>query len=473
MSELTPRERQLTLVATIVGSSLSIAMGTITNVALPAIQTDFAASAAGAQWIVNAYLLPVSALILLGGTLGDHYGRKKMFVLGLALFLLGSIGCALAPQLGWMLAGRATQGLGSALLAPNSLAIIGVSFAQHERGRAIGIWAAAGAVAGAIAPVAGGWLIDVASWRWAFALMILPAGAALAIASHVLRESRPSAGPAHRPDWSSAALITGSLSLLTWALIAAPTRGLHAIPVLLALGAGSLLAVVFVVIQVVRGNQAMVPPALFRRGGIGGISLLTLFLYAALSGLLLLLPYTLITGHRLSATLAGLSLLPLPIALSTLSGYAGRLADRLGTRSMLIAGPACVTGGFVCFALTAALPFNYWRDVLPGMVLVSLGMAASVAPLTTAVITTVDESVLGLAAGINNAISRLAGLLAVALLGFVLVDAGQASASAIAGRFALAAWGGALLAAAAAMTAALLIRPTPVGPSAPDPSSGQ
>ena len=452
-----------TLIATVLGSSLAFVVGSIVNVALPSMQRSFATDAAGAQWIVNAYLLPLGALVLIGGALGDHYGRKRLFQIGLGVFTVGCLACALAPGLGTLLVARAVQGVGAALLAPNSLAIIAASFAGEKRGKAIGTWAAAGAIAGAVAPVLGGWIVDVASWRWAFVLVVPPALAAFLVARRSVAESRESREDAAPLDWLGASAATIALFALVWALIGLSGRGAGDPLVIAAAIVGLASLGAFLSIEHRRGEDAMMPLALFATASFTGISLLTLLLYAALGGLLVLLPYLLIDAFGFSATAAGAALLPVPVVIGTLSRYAGGLAERVGTHRLLTAGPLVVAAGFALLSRMPAAEFAYARDVLPGLLVLALGMAISVAPLTSAVMNSVPDERAGTASGVNNAISRIAGLLATALLGFVLIGAGEGGgadgAAALADGFASAALVGAVLAAASGATAAWLIRP--------------
>ncbi len=444
-----------TLVATVMGSSLAFVVGSIVNVALPAMQREFGVDAAGAQWIVNAYLLPLGALVLLGGALGDHYGRRKAFLVGLIVFLLGCLGCALAPAFWALLVARAVQGVGAALVAPTSLAIIAAAFSGAERGRAVGTWAAAGAAAGALAPVAGGWAVDNLSWRWAFGAVVPLAALTLLVAARTVPESMAEEGERTPLDWLGAGLAVLSLLLLIWALIAGPGRGWIAPAVLAALVGGTALLAAFLWTEHRKGRRAMMPLAVFARPTFSGISLLTLCLYMALGGLLVVLPYMLIQSFGYSATAAGAAILPFPLVMGLLSRFVGgTLAERVGTRPILTVGSLLVAGGFALLAFVSPERPDYWTEILPGLVVLALGMAASVAPLTSAVLASAGERYSGVASGINNAISRVAGLIATALLGFALAEEGQA----LVGAFAAAAWGGAALAVASAASALLLVR---------------
>lgn len=450
-----------TLIATILGSSLAFVVGSIVNVALPSMQQTFETNAAGAQWMVNAYLLPVGAFVLIGGALGDHYGRKTIFLGGLILFSIATLACAMAPSLTLLYAARALQGLGAALLAPNSLAIIADSFSNDERGRAVGAWAAAGAMAGAIAPVLGGWLVDIGSWRWAFAIVLPPALAAFVIGLRAIEESKDTGQERAPLDWAGAATATLGLGALIWSFTAFPQQGIAARPVVVSFAAGVCLAVAFVWIEARKKEKAMMPLTLFRNKSFSGISLLTLFLYAALGGLLVLLPYMLIEAFAFSATAAGAALLPFPLIMALLSRRAGGLAESIGVKPMLVAGPIGVAAGFLLFSRVRSDGFDYWVDIFPGLTVMALGMAASVAPLTTAVMNTVDPSRVGVASGVNNAISRSAGLIATAFLGLVLISVG-AGTDALVNGFRNAALVGAALAGASALTALLMIGPATI-----------
>jgi len=445
-----------TLAATILGSSLAFVVGSIINVALPSIQSSFEATAAGAQWIVNAYLLPVGALVLTGGALGDRYGRKRVFLSGIAVFSLGSLLCALAPTLAILLAGRVVQGIGAALMAPNSLAILASSFSGEARGRAVGTWASASAVAGAAAPLLGGLLVDTASWRWAFLVVVPPAILAAWIGHQSIRESRQ-VEDGSPLDWLGAGLGTAALAVSVWALITLPQRGLGDPSVVIGLTVGFLLFVAFAGAQARKGARAMMPLSLFSNVSFAGISMLTFFLYAVLGGLFVLLPYVLIEGFGFSATAAGAGTLPFPIAMGLLSRRAGVLAGRLGVRWMLVAGPALVAIGFGVLSRVPGEGFSYAAHVFPALLVVAVGMAGSVAPLTTAVMDSVPPGAVGIASGVNNAIARSAGLIATALLGLVL-PRGVATASALIDGFSAAAAVGAILAALSSMAAFLLVR---------------
>lgn len=448
-----------TLVATVLGSSLAFVMGSIINVALPAMREDFGTDATGVQWMVNAYLLPLSALVLVGGSLGDHYGRKRCFMAGLAIFMIATLACALSPTLEVLFAARFLQGVGAALLAPNSLAIIADGFHGEERGKAVGTWAAAGAVAGAVAPLMGGLVIDVLDWRWAFAIVVPPGAVAWLVARQSVREWRVDAGERSGLDVAGAVLATLTLTLLTFALIGLPTRGLTD-PQTLFLGCAFACSLaLFLVVEHRKKASAMLPLGAFGSRAFVGISLLTLFLYAAIGGLMILLPYVLIEAAGYSATQAGAALLPFPLVIAALSRSLGGLAARIGTATSLIIGSLAVAVGFGALGLSTSQKLDYWTQVLPPLIVIAIGMSFCVSPLTTAVMDAVEDRFMGVASGINNATSRIAGLVATALLGFVLVKESGSSEVLLAGAT-TASFVGAALALASAACAWLMIAET-------------
>jgi EmrB/QacA subfamily drug resistance transporter len=455
-----------TLAATILGSSLAFIDGSVVNVGLPAIERDLASSgASGASigWLINAYLLPLGALVLLGGVAGDRYGRKKMFLAGMAIFTTASLACALAPGFAWLLAARAAQGIGAALLMPASLALLGAAFSGEARGRAVGTWAAAGAITGAFGPLAGGWLIDAVGWRSIFLVNLPLAAVAAWLAWRNVDESR--SGDAAPLDVGGAFLATAGLGLLTYGLTIIAAKESAAAGAGGAAGAdlgaatlvaGAVALVAFVVLEARLGRRAMMPLALFGTRSFVGVSVLTLCLYGALGGMVVLLPYLLIRSGGYSAAAAGAALLPLPIAMGLGSRAAGRLAERVGARVLLTTGPIVVAAGFALFLRIGAGAIDYVSDLLPALAVIACGLTLSVAPLTAAVMGAVDAAHVGSASGVNNAIARVAGLLATALLGFVL--AGGAASAAFIGRFHGAAMVGALLALAAGAAAFALVR---------------
>jgi EmrB/QacA subfamily drug resistance transporter len=407
----------MVLTTTILASSLAFVDGSVVNVGLPAIGRSLQGAAADLQWVINAYLLPLSALLLFGGALGDRFGRRNTLILGVALFAAASAACAFAPSLTWLLAGRSVQGIGAALLMPTSLAILGSSFSGEAKGRAVGTWAAAGAIAGAIGPVAGGWLIDGVGWRSIFLLNLPLALGSIALAWAFVHDARDQGHSAL--DLSGASLATASLGALTWGLTLGTGPQGWSADAVIALATGLLLLLAFLGVENRKGDQAMMPLALFASRSFVGINLLTLMLYAALAGLLVLVPYVLIQEAGYSGLAAGAALLPFPLVIATTSPMIGALAGAIGTRIPLTAGSLVVAAGFV-LATRIGSGSSYWTTFLPGILIISFGMACAVAPLTTAVLNSVDARHTGLASGFNSAVARMGGLVATALLGSVL-----------------------------------------------------
>ena len=442
-----------TIAATMLASSLAFIDGSVTNVALPAIGRDLGGDVADLPWIINAYLLPLSALLLIGGAAGDHFGRRRMLVTGTLVFALASVGCALAPNLAVLLAARALQGVGAAILMPNSLGILGSSFEGEARGRAVGTWAAAGAIASAVGPPLGGWLVDGIGWRTIFYLNLPVAAAAIAVALRYVAESDRQA---QRLDWFGAALITAALGGLTWALTLWSARHAASVPIWIGLGGGVALLFAFLWHEHRLGERAMMPFSLFASRPLVGLTLLTLLLYGALGGLLVLLPYLLIVGGGYSATQAGLALLPFSILIGAASRIAGRLSERSGPRWPLTIGPIVTGMGFLLMA-RADPAASYWTGILPGIAVVALGMAGAVAPLTTAVLSSVDDRHTGTASGFNSAIARTGGLIATALAGGVVA----ASATNLTGAFHVATIVAAVAAVAAGLIAFATLEATP------------
>jgi EmrB/QacA subfamily drug resistance transporter len=405
------------LAACILASSLAFVDSSVTNVALPAIGKSLKAGGADLQWVINAYLLPLSALLLLGGAAGDRYGRVRLLVGGTVLFAAASILCAAAPDLTLLLAGRGLQGIGAAILMPNSLAILGASFSGEARGRAIGIWASIGAVMSAIGPVLGGWLIDVVGWRAIFLINLPLAAGAIALALIAVHESRERDRPAL--DLPGGALATAALGVLTWSLTIGSGRAGWSAFAIAGVAASLMLMLAFVWVERHRGERAMMPLGMFGSSSFIGLTLLTLMLYGALGALLVLMPYLLIQASGYTGTQAGSALVPSAIILALASPLMGRLAGRMGARLPLTIAPLVVAGGFL-LELRMGAKVNYWSEVLPAIVVISIGMAGAVAPLTNAVLSAVDQRHTGSASGFNSAIARTGGLIATALLGSVL-----------------------------------------------------
>ncbi len=410
------------LAATILASSLAFIDGSVVNVGLAAIGGDLKAGASDLQWVINAYLLPLGALLLLGGAAGDRHGRVRLLVAGTTLFGLASIACALAPSLPWLLAGRAIQGVGAAMLLPNSLAILGASFSGEARGRAVGIWAAMASVMGAAGPVLGGWLIDTVGWRAIFLINLPLVLGAVLLALLFVKDTLEPDAPAL--DLPGGLLATAALGTITWGLtIGAGPQG-WTVPAIVLTGAGSLLMLGFLMAEKARGERAMMPLALFGSASFIGLTIFTGLLWGALGALITLVPYVLIKVGGYSSTGAGAALAPFAIVLTVSSPLMGGVAGRLGPRLPLAVG-ALVTGAGFLLLLRMGAEAHYWTDVFPGILVIAIGMSGAVAPLTTAVLSSVDSAHTGSASGLNSAVARIAGMVAVALLGGVLGTSGQ------------------------------------------------
>lgn len=409
------------LIASIVASSMAFIDGTVVNVALPAIQRALDANAFEAQWVVESYALFLASLLLVGGALGDRFGRRRVFAIGVALFGVASLGCALAADVRTLILARAVQGVGAALLVPGSLAMISAAFPENERGRAIGTWSGFSGITAALGPVLGGYLVDRYSWTWAFLINLPFAAVVLAIAWTRLPESR-SRHAGHALDVAGAAFATIALGGIVYAFIEAPTQGWRAPWVAGSLVLGLVAGVAFFVAEA-RAAAPMLPLKLFRIRDFSGANLLTLWLYAALGGGLFFFPLNLIQVHGYTATAAGAAFLPFIAIMFALSGWAGHLVDRYGPRLPLVTGPLIAGVGFAMFAWpgTAGGMADYWTSFFPAVVVLGFGMTVTVAPLTTTVMGAVDSDLAGVASGVNNAVSRAAALLAIAVFGVVIV----------------------------------------------------
>ncbi|WP_051804195.1 MFS transporter [Streptomyces griseus] len=394
------------VLTTVLGSGMALLDSTVVNVALPHIGEDLGADLAVLQWTVNAYMLTLAGLILLGGSLGDRHGRRRVFVVGVVWFALASLLCGLAPNAGVLVAARALQGVGGALLTPGSLALIQASFHPDDRARAVGLWSGFGGVGAAVGPFVGGWLVDGPGWRWVFLLNVPLAALCVPVALRHVPESRDGAARGRRFDVLGAVLGAAALGLVTYALIGAEWW---------AGAAGVLVGAAFALVERRRGEAAMVPPSIFRSRLFTAVNLVTLCVYAAFGGFFFLAALQLQVVSGYSALAAGTALLPTTVLMLLLSARSGELGERIGPRIPLTAGPLlCAAGMLLMLRVGEDAP--YVRDVLPALLVLGLGMAALVAPLTATVLASVDVSRAGLASGVNNAAARAAGLVAVAAL---------------------------------------------------------
>ncbi len=404
--------RPFVLAATIGGSAMAFIDGSVVSIAVPAIQRDFGADLLALQWVVNVYLIILGALILVGGGLGDRIGRRRVFMAGVTVFSLSSLACAIAPDVITLIGARAVQGIGAALLVPQSLALIAANFPKDIRGQAIGTWAAASAVTTALGPPLGGFLIDLLSWRAAFWINLPLSLVTLWLAWRYVPESRDE-GERGELDWQGAAFAVVGFGLLTYGLSALSDGGGGPLIAGAAILLGAIGIAVFVAIEM-RARNPIMPPVLFRSPVFSAANVITVLLYGSLSGTLFLVPFDLLARRGLTGAETGLALLPMGIIIGLFSRLTGSLADTYGPRPFLIAGSAVVGLGCLGFTATAG---NIWLGAVVPMVLVASGMAIVVSPLTTAVMNASPEGRSGAASGVNNAASRLAGGLAIAIVG--------------------------------------------------------
>jgi len=445
---------------TVLGSGMAALDATVVGIALPAIGRDFHADVTSVQWVVDAYTLTLAGLLLLGGTLGDSYGRRRMFVVGTVWFAIASLLCGLAPDVGVLIAARALQGVGGALLTPGSLAILQASFAEDERSAAIGAWSGLGGVATAIGPFLGGWLISAVSWRLIFFINLPLAVAVVVIAARHVPETK-SPGPVPRLDYRGAVCISGALAGLTYGLIAASSDGWASVPVLAALGAGVVLFGLFILTEA-REPQPMLPLGVFASRQFSAANAVTFVVYAALGGLLFLVPVVLQVAHGYSPIEAGMSLLPVTFIMLLLSSRSGALAAKIGPRLQMTVGPLVIAASFLLFTRLGSSG-DYLTVVLPAVVVFGLGVAINVAPLTATAMSSAPAGHAGVASAVNNDVARAASLIAVAVLPALAGITGQSylHPAELAHGFKMAALLAAVFCAAGGLLAAATIRNPP------------
>ncbi|NGP76892.1 MFS transporter [Balneolaceae bacterium YR4-1] len=418
MSEISSTEKKWALAATIIGSGMAFINGSVVNVALPAIQSSLDATVADMQWVVSIYTFILGTLILTGGSAGDYYGRKRVFGLGVFVFLLSTVWCGLAPDVIQLIIARGGQAIGGAMMIPGSLAIITDLYEKEQRGKAIGTWSGFTALATATGPLMGGILVDQFSWRFIFLISVPMAIAALAILYFRVPESKVKANEG-QPDWKGALLATLGLGLICYGLIEASEFGIYNPVVLITGGLGIIIFCAFIWLEKNIENP-MVRLGMFRSMSFSGANLVTLFFYFSLAGVFFLLPFNLIQVQGYSATAAGAAFIPFPLLVGGLSRWSGGMIVRFGARPMLMAGPIITSLGFLLLGLYGT-GSNYWFCFFPGISLMGLGVAVSFAPMNTTVMSSVDKSDAGSASGVNKAVARLSGMLSVALLGALAI----------------------------------------------------
>jgi EmrB/QacA subfamily drug resistance transporter len=411
--------RTAILIATILASSMAFIDSTVVNVALPSLQASFRATVVDLQWVVESYGLFVAALILVGGSFGDRFGRRLIFVVGVSIFAAASAGCGFASNIHQLIIARSIQGVGAALLVPGSLAMISTFFDEQSRGPAIGTWSGFTAITNAVGPVFGGWLVEHASWRWVFFINLPLAAAVVAISVWRIPESRSASGG--RVDWLGAILATTALGGLVAGFVESLELGWRNPLVFGSLIAGGSCLIAFVFVEAAAAAPTL-PLTLFKSRSFSGANLLTLFLYAAIGIFFFLFPMNLIQVQGYSTTATGAAVLPLILLIFVLSRWSGGLVAHYGARGPLIIGPLIVGLGFVLFAVPS-IGGSYWKEFFPAVVVLGFGMAVTIAPLTTVVMNSVGKDRVGTASGINNAVARVASVLAIAVLGIVMVNA--------------------------------------------------
>ncbi|ELR68235.1 hypothetical protein C900_00589 [Fulvivirga imtechensis AK7] len=413
---LTPKQQKAVLISTILASSMAFIDSTALNVALPALQEDLNMSGSSLLWVVNGYALFLSALLLIGGSLGDQYGRKRVFLTGITVFTISSALCGLSTSPLMLIISRCIQGIGGALMVPGSLAIISALFGKEKRGWAIGTWSMFSAMTTVFGPVIGGWLAGQGLWRMVFFINI---PLAIISAFFLIRDVPETERLTQKKlDLAGALLAILALGGITYGFIEAPNSGFSHPTILIALMGGGILFLAFLAHEH-QAKQPMMPLPLFQSKVFTGANLITLFVYGALGGFLFFFPLNLIQVQGYPAELAGLTLLPFGLLIAFLSRWSGALADKIGTRIPLIIGPMFTASGFFIFSLPGitAGPSSFWNTFLPPMLLLGIGMGITVAPLTTAVMNAVPYERTGTASGVNNTVARTAGVLAIAIMG--------------------------------------------------------